>query len=90
MTKKRQPSRRPEMLSPDIAISSFRSSVRIHAIEDSGEEPTDQIGYGFFYAIRTNDRCHRRPTRALPESQRPDRVLLVHHHRSGLSFPPSA
>jgi hypothetical protein len=39
MTRKRRKSRRPEMLSRNVSITSFRSSVSLRAVERRGEEP---------------------------------------------------
>lgn len=39
MPQKRRRSGRPEMLSRNVAISSFRFSARIHAVHRRGEEP---------------------------------------------------
>jgi len=39
MSRKRRPGSRPEMLSRDVEISSFRMTVRLHAVHGRGEEP---------------------------------------------------
>ena len=39
MPRKHRPGGRPEMLSRDVDISSFRMTVRLHAVHGRGEEP---------------------------------------------------
>ena len=39
MPRKRRPAGRPEMLTRDVEISSFRMTVRLHAVHGRGEEP---------------------------------------------------
>lgn len=39
MSKRRRTGGRPEMLSRDVAITTFRATVRLHAVHRRGEEP---------------------------------------------------
>ena len=39
MPRKRRPGGRPEMLTRDVEVSSFRMTVRLHAVHGRGEEP---------------------------------------------------